>query len=204
MRGVARTKLAVLMLSGLALSAPFALVAKVQAALVESAASAAVRTLSSVSAPLSPATVAAAPVAAVGVPLAIDAGGEQGGSRAPGTPQAAGARAKAVAKPQALFVSASTVLQLSQSAARPQGSFVPQTSQHPAGLRLVGVGALGIGVQDGDILIDAMGISPRASGEIIGAIIEARARRVYALSGTLWRSGHTFRITVEQPYLGPA
>jgi hypothetical protein len=158
--------------------------------------------LSSVSAPLSPAASPAALVDAA--PLAFDAPGEPGGASAPGKPKVPGARAKAVAKPPALFVSASTVLQLSKSAARPQGSFVPQTSQHPAGLRLVGVGALGIGVQDGDILIDAMGISPRASGEIIGAIIEARARRVSALSGTLWRSGHTFRITVEQPYLDPA
>jgi hypothetical protein len=49
-----------------------------------------------------------------------------------------------------------------------------------------------------------MGISPRTSGEIIGAIVEARARRVRALSGTLWRGGQTFRITVEQPYLDPA
>jgi hypothetical protein len=71
-------------------------------------------------------------------------------------------------------------------------------------LRLVGVAGLGIGVQDGDILIDAMGITPRSSGEIIGAIVQARAQRVRYLSGTLWRHGQTFRITVEQPYLDPA
>jgi hypothetical protein len=110
-------------------------------------------------------------------------------------------KARPPAKPSALFVSESTVLKLAQSAVRPRGSFVAQSPEHPAGLRLSGVAALGIGVQDGDILIEALGITPRAPGEIIGAIIEARAKQARFLSGTLWRSGQTFPITVEQPYL---
>jgi len=93
------------------------------------------------------------------------------------------------------------VLKLAQSAARPRGSFVAPTPQHPAGLRLSGVAALGIGLQDGDILIEALGIAPRAPGEIIGAILAARAKQARYLSGTLWRQGQTFRITVEQPYI---
>jgi hypothetical protein len=101
----------------------------------------------------------------------------------------------------ALFVSEATVLKLAQSAARPRGSFVAQTPQHPAGLRLSGVAALGIGLQEGDILIEALGIAPRAPGEIIGAILAARAKQARYLSGTLWRQGQTLRITVEQPYL---
>ncbi len=104
------------------------------------------------------------------------------------------------AKPPALFVSRATVLKLAQSSVRPSGSFVAQSAQHPAGLRLAGVAGLGIGLQDGDILIEALGIAPRAPGEIIGAILEARAKSARFLSGTLWRRGDTFRITVEQPY----
>ncbi|HEX2870329.1 MAG TPA: hypothetical protein VHP33_03720 [Polyangiaceae bacterium] len=110
-------------------------------------------------------------------------------------------RPVAKVKPSALFVSEATVLRLAQSSARPQGSFVAQSDQHPAGLRLSGVAALGIGVQDGDILIEALGITPRAPGQVIGAIIEARAKQARFLSGTLWRQGQTFAITVEQPYL---
>jgi hypothetical protein len=68
-------------------------------------------------------------------------------------------------------------------------------------LRLSGVAPLGIGVQDGDILIEALGMTPRSAGQVIGAIIEARSQKARALSGTLWRRGQTFRITVEQPYL---
>src|SRR3954469_21099492 len=62
------------------------------------------------------------------------------------------AKPLARAKPSALFVSEATVLKLAQSAARPRGSFVAQSPQHPAGLRLSGVAALGIGLQEGDIL----------------------------------------------------
>lgn len=189
-------------LGAVVLSVPFAGVVWVQRALAESALRGTVSTLLNLTAPLS--RVASPPEAlADTAELAFDSASDPK-ALAAGTAKAPSARVKTAAKPQALFVSATAVLQLSKSAARPQGNFVPQTSQHPAGLRLVGVGALGIGVRDGDILIDAMGISPRASGEILGAIIEARARRVRALSGTLWRDGHTFRITVEQPYQDPA
>lgn len=204
MRGVARSKAAILVLGAVALSAPFLFVAKAQSAVADCALSAAVSTLLSVTAPLSAAAVPLEPLAGAEAPLPFGPVSEPGGIGA-GKPKAgSGARAKTAAKPQALFVSAASVLALSKSAARPRGTFVPQTAQHPAGLQLVGIGALGIGVQDGDILIDALGISPRTSGQIIGAIVEARARRVRALSGTLWRAGQTFSITVEQPYLDPA
>jgi hypothetical protein len=108
---------------------------------------------------------------------------------------------KAPQKPGAVFVSEASVLKLAKTAARPQGAFVAQTAQHPAGLRLSGVAALGIGVQDGDILIEALGATPRSPGQVIGAILEARAKQARFLSGTLWRNGQTFRITVEQPYV---
>lgn len=192
-----------LVLGAVVLSAPFAWVSRVQGALAESALRATVSTLLSVTAPLSRFASRPEALADTAAPPAFDTASDPE-ALVVGTGKPPSARVKTALKPQALFVSASTVLQLSKSAARPQGSFVAQTSQHPAGLRLVGVGALGIGVRDGDILIDAMGISPRASGEIIGAIIEARARRVRVLSGTLWRDGQTFRITVEQPYQDPA
>jgi hypothetical protein len=107
------------------------------------------------------------------------------------------------AKPAALFVSQGTVLELARSSARPQGAFVAPTADHPGGLRLSGVGGLGIGVQDGDILIEALGVAPRDPGDIIGAVLAARAKNARFLSGTLWRRGDTFRITVEQPYAAP-
>jgi len=201
MLGVARMKPAMLLLSGVALATPFVLVAKAQTAFAESLVNRAVAALLRVAAPVAP---AAAGVAVEGTVVTFDPAAQSaalGAGKAPAPPRS---RAAVPAKPQPLFVSAASVLQLSKSEARPQGTFVAQTPQHPAGLRLMGVAGLGIGVKDGDILVDAMGMTPRSSGEIIGAIIQARAQRVRYLSGTLWRSGQTFRITVEQPYLDPA
>jgi hypothetical protein len=186
------------LLCAAALGAPFALVARGAEALLPRLTKAPVDALLRVTAPLSQA--AESPPADTDL---ADLGGNdepaqlavQGSGKTP--PRAA---ARPVAKPSALFVSRATVLKLAQSAARPRGSFVAATPAHPAGLRLGGVAGLGIGLQDGDILVEAMGLAPRAPGEIVGAVLEARARRVEALSGTLWRRGQTFRITVQQPY----
>lgn len=99
-----------------------------------------------------------------------------------------------------LFVSAANVLELAQGASPPRGAFVGAAGSQPAGLRLSGVAALGIGVEDGDILIEALGVEPRSPGQIIGVVLEARAKRLRYVSGTLWRRGQTLRIVVEQPY----
>lgn len=196
------TRLLQTLLAAVALSAPFALMAHAAESLVAPFTARSVSTLLKLTAPL----VAAPPPVALDEPVDRDlpdnwaepvvlAGKGNGrGAAKPFRP----------AVPAALFVSKATVLRLAQSAARPQGAFVSETPEHPAGLRLSGVAALGIGVQDGDILIEALGITPRSPGQIIGAIIEARAQQARFLSGKLWRQGKTFGITVEQPYLPSA
>lgn len=183
-----------------ALGAPFVLVARAASALVAPLTEASVALLLRVSAPLSAARTELPP----SIELDTDTEGELGpnalSAKVPPKTGKPAARGAPKAVPQSLFVSRATVLRLSQSAARPGGSFVGRTAQHPAGLRLSGVAPLGIGVQDGDILVEALGISPRSAGEIVGAVIQARAQHAAALSGTLWRHGQSFRITVEQPY----
>jgi hypothetical protein len=180
-----------------ALAAPFAVAAQGASALVAPVSRAMAGVLVGALAPLSRAVEPASLVGdAAQAPVSLAVGN---GSKAPARHGAGKPGPKG--KPSALFVSQATVLKLAESAARPRGTFVPQTSQHPQGLRLSGVSALGIGVQDGDILIEALGITPRAPGELIGAIIQARAKNARSLSGTLWRQGDTFAITVEQPYL---
>jgi len=186
-------------LGALLLGGPFVLVAHGVSGLVAPLTSSIVTALVRVTAPLAappppapaPESDATEPIA--DAPLEVSVATRSLAQRA--------ARPRPPTKPRPLFVSEATVLKLAQSAARPRGSFVAKSSEHPAGLRLSGVAALGIGVQDGDILIEALGITPRTPGEIIGAIIEARAQQARFLSGTLWRSGQTFPITVEQPYL---
>jgi hypothetical protein len=202
MRDVAVSGVARIVLGSAVLGAPFVLSAHLASALLEPLTHRAVRLLIGATAPLSALPAPPEPEAeAVDVPPnppsdlsfeAVTKSNVPRRSQAPTPPKA---------KPTALFVSGATVLKLAQTSARPRGSFVSASAQHPAGLRLTGVAALGIGVQDGDILIEALGITPRAPGQVIGAIIEARAKQAPFLSGTLWRQGQTFPITVEQPYL---
>lgn len=196
------TRSARVLLASCALGLPFVLVATSASSLVEPLSRLAVDALLRASAPLQAPIelVVTAEPPDIDQPLALGDGvlaASSGG----------GKRKAAVSRPQAppaLFVSAEKVLQLSRSAARPQGAFVAATATHPAGLRLAGVAPLGIGVQDGDILVEALGVSPQSAGQIIGAIIEARAKQARYLSGSIWRRGQTFRITVEQPYLSGA
>jgi hypothetical protein len=185
-----------------ALGAPFAVVVAGQAAIVDSAASAAVASLLRVTEPLAtppPAKSEAQSQSTSWVQPAVALGAASAAAPA----KAGRKRPPPPAAPTGVFVSARRVLELANARVEPRGSFVPSTAEHPAGLRLSGVAALGIGVEDGDILIEALGVAPRSSGDIIGAVIQARAARARYLSGTLWRRGQTLRITVEQPYLEP-
>lgn len=196
------TRFARVLLASCALGLPFVLVATSASRLVEPLSRRAVDALSGACASLQ----SPGESVVIAEPPDIDQPSALGDSvlAATGAP---GRRKPAASRPQAppaLFVSAEKVLQLSRSAARPQGAFVAATATHPAGLRLAGVAPLGIGVQDGDILVEALGVSPHSAGQIIGAIIEARAKQARYLSGSIWRRGQTFRITVEQPYLSGA
>lgn len=200
MPAVAAPRFARALLGSVALGLPFLLSAHAASALVAPLTNAAVTLLVRATAPLT--AVQVTEPEAEPEDLAPHASLELGFDAVTKSPVRRSAKPQPKpAKPAALFVSEATVLKLSQSAARPRGSFVAASPQHPAGLRLSGVAALGIGVQDGDILIEALGITPRAPGQVIGAIIEARAKQARFLSGTLWRQGQTFPITVEQPYL---
>lgn len=198
MKAVSALRLIWVVLACAALGLPFALIASTARGAVEPLSRVAVDVLLRVTAPLQSSAPAPLPVE----PLVLEqpsATETMLTATSPG-PAARKGQARRAAAPGALFVSAAKVLQLAQSTARPKGVFVSATAAHPAGLRLSGVAPLAIGVQDGDILLDALGVPAQSPGQIIGAVVEARAKQARYLSGTLWRRGHTFRITVEQPY----
>lgn len=201
MIGVSPRKFALLWLVGCLLALPFPVVARAASGWVGPLSEVCLALLRPGAAALEAATRAEAPSSACGGEVVPGAAPT---ARAETAKPAHRGRVKAP-KPvlPSLLVTEAMVLRLAQSGARPHGSFVPETAEHPAGLRLGGVAPLGIGVQDGDILVEALGLVPRAPGEIVGAIIDARAKRVRQLSGTLWRQGQFFRITVQQPYLLP-
>jgi hypothetical protein len=136
------------------------------------------------------------------IPVAVAASGtgsasKQGGSRQHGSK----AKSKAKAGERVVFVDAKTVLRLAESRARPRGVPVKADGPRPAGLRLVRVSELGIGVQDGDVLTRAVGQPALSSSAIVQAVLVARARGDKVLQGEFWRGGERWLLRVEQPYL---
>jgi hypothetical protein len=122
----------------------------------------------------------------------------------PAAPPAKGRNGAKKARPSAtpvVFVSQKAVLGLANSGAHPRGIFVPANAARPAGLRLTGVGALGIGMQDGDVLTRALGQPVTATGAVIQAVLVARAHHAAVLEGEFWRGAQRYVIRVEQPYV---
>jgi len=103
--------------------------------------------------------------------------------------------------PSVVFVTQEQVLRLASTRVQPRGVPVAANATRPAGLKLSGVAALGIGLKDGDVLTRAVGQPALSSGAVIQAVLVARARRAPVLEGEFWRGAERFLIRVEQPYL---
>lgn len=121
------------------------------------------------------------------------------------TPDAAPAPKKALkgkrpAPAKVLFVSADTVMKLASSKVHLRGVPVAREGARPAGLRLVGVSALGVGLQDGDVLTKALGQPVMSRSEVVRAVLGARARGDKVLEGEFYRGTERWVLRVEQPY----
>jgi hypothetical protein len=139
------------------------------------------------------------------VSLASFAQAEMAALAAPPAPR--DKRNKARGKPQkpkenGVFVPASSVLRLANGgAAMPHAVLVPALGPRPAGLRLIGVSALGIGMRDGDVLTRVLGAEVSSVGEVVARVIAARNQRARQISGEFWRDGARWSLVVEQPYV---
>jgi len=97
-------------------------------------------------------------------------------------------------------VKAATVLRLANRGVRPSGVPVPADGDRPAGLALQGVGALGVGLRDGDVLTQVAGAPASSTGAVVGAVLAARQRRAPAMSGLVYRGNEKIALYVEMPY----
>jgi hypothetical protein len=111
--------------------------------------------------------------------------------------QPAHARATPV---RGIRISAGQVLALAARRAMPHAVFVKANAEHPAGLLLAGVSALGVGLQDGDVLTEAAGQKATSVPAVVGIVLAARSRQASEISGRFYRAGVPFLLTVEQPY----
>jgi hypothetical protein len=108
-------------------------------------------------------------------------------------------------KEKGVFVPASSVLRLANGGAgMPRAVPVPALGARPAGLRLIGVSGLGIGMRDGDVLTRVLGADVASVGEVVARVIAARNQRVRQISGEFWRDGARWSLIVEQPYVDEA
>lgn len=87
-----------------------------------------------------------------------------------------------------------------QRGIRPSAAPVAATSEHPAGLLVNGWGAAGTGLRDGDIIVSLGGGPPSSVDEVIAAVAGAYRRKVYAVSGRIWRAGETIDVSIELPF----
>ena len=110
------------------------------------------------------------------------------------------ARARAAPR-SGIRISTAQVLALAARRAMPSAVFVKANAQRPAGLLLSGVSALGVGMQDGDVLTEAGGQKVSSVATVVGIVLAARARQASEISGRFYRGGVLFSLTVEQPYL---
>jgi len=97
-------------------------------------------------------------------------------------------------------ISSAQVLALAARRAMPSAVFVKANGQRPSGLLLSGVSALGVGLQDGDVLTEAAGQKATSTAAVVGVVLAARARKAPEISGRFYRGGVPFSLTVEQPY----
>jgi hypothetical protein len=109
-------------------------------------------------------------------------------------------RMSSKAPARGVLVRAETVLRLAERRAAPAGVVVGAAGDRPAGIALVGVSGLGVGLMDGDILTHAAGRPAISPGEVIGAVIAARGAGASQISGRFWRRGEYYNLVVEQPY----
>jgi hypothetical protein len=100
-----------------------------------------------------------------------------------------------------IHIDAATVLRLAQLGGVPTGRFVEKTSARPSGLRVAGVGGYGVGLADGDVLVEVNGLPVASRGEVVTAVIGARARREPRMQARLYRGREAIGLIVEMPYL---
>jgi len=101
-----------------------------------------------------------------------------------------------------VYLSERTVLALAERGVVPTATPVAAHGARPAGLRLSGVSALGVGMRDGDVITSVLGAPVTSVESAVERVIAARARQVRVISAEFWRGTERFRLAVEQPYVG--
>ena len=133
-----------------------------------------------------PVLVSAAPVAAAPV-----------GSRGRGPRRGKGRPAPRVDR--VVYVPVETVLGLARQRRVPEGRPVPATPHHPAGIELLRVANLGVGLRDGDVLTEVAGAPAGDEDRVLATVVAALRRHDRSISARFVRDGAPWALVVELP-----
>lgn len=122
------------------------------------------------------------PMAPFAAPPSAGSGGKHGGRK--------GVPSKATAFSGGIYIGKETVLRLANAGVVPAARPVAAAPGRPGGLQLFGVGALGVGLTDGDILIEVEGRPVQTEGQVVGLVLGARSRRAPQVSAVVLRRPH--------------
>jgi hypothetical protein len=100
-----------------------------------------------------------------------------------------------------VYVSERTILRLAKARAVPQAQSVAATGERPGGVQLLGVSALGVGMQDGDVITEVAGRPVRGEGDIVGMVLSARSRQAPTISAVFYRGKVRGTLVVAMPYV---
>ncbi|MEZ4441802.1 MAG: hypothetical protein R3B72_22060 [Polyangiaceae bacterium] len=115
------------------------------------------------------------------------------------SPRAAEACAQAPPPPLGVMVSRGRVIAAAKAGIRPSGSGVSATPYRPSGLALHGVGAVGVGLRDGDVVTRVGGARATSQGAVVGAVTSALRQKLPAITAEVWRGQRRILVTVELP-----
>jgi hypothetical protein len=107
----------------------------------------------------------------------------------------------AVPEGPSVYVSERTILRLANARAVPRAQSVAATGERPGGVQLFGVSALGVGMQDGDVITEVAGRPVRGEGDIVVIVLSARSRQAPAISAVFYRGKVRGTLVVAMPYL---
>lgn len=107
--------------------------------------------------------------------------------------------APAPASHRGLLIRAPVVARAVRSGARPDGTPVPASGARPAGLALHGIGHLGAGLRDGDVLTSVGGTTATSVGAVVGAVAGAIRSGARVITATVWRGDQRIQVAIEIP-----
>lgn len=102
---------------------------------------------------------------------------------------------------RSILIGEQTILRLANAGVIPQAVAVPRQGARPGGLQLGGVSAMGVGLQDGDVLFQVAGVPVSSDTQVAEIVRAARDRQVRSVSARIWRNGETLALVVGMPYL---